>query len=318
MGGLDLRELLCFISVYQKTYSKEIPFSAIQEEREKSALPWLEDIKSVFEILSDNSFVQTNIWVIKDSQPVLDYGQTFHVVTNTIKLIEYAYLLEDVTDAYLLLRRIFESILQYLFFHIIRERARSENLEINNENMDKMFDAYFFDNTYSTDKSKMNYWATNTKLDENQRKQRRRSITIQNYMQTLNREFPILENCLTRFFSKTIKFLMRKMDDFTHGNELGNYTQKLAPQEMIQNDTLDLTAIILSYISLINAGLLKSDDYAGAMEFGMTPEEGRRAWIAPAFSDFFDTFIDPKYPGLREFLNENNSAGMDISDPSSD
>lgn len=312
MVGLDLRELLCFNRIYQKTYGG-LPFSRVQQERKESALPWLESIKSVFEILSDNTFSQVKTWVIKEGHPVIDYGQTFYAITHTLRLVEYAYLLGDTTDAYLLMRRIFESVLQYLFFHVIREKTRSENLEINDENIDKMFDSYLFDKNYETDKSKMDYWATNTPLDDKQRKQRRNSITIQNYIHSLNREAPILEKCITSFFPKTISPLMIKMDEYAHGNALNSYRQEIKPHEMIENDALDLTIIILSYISLIDASLLRSNDYVGSLEFGEIPIEGSQAWIASVFSDFFDAYMDPKYPGLRKFLNNNNSAGMEIS-----
>jgi len=192
-------------------------------------------------------------------------------------------------------------IFQQLIDILICSLHGCEAARVLTENMDKMFDVYFFDSAYNTEKSKMDYWATGEPLDGKQRKQRRNSITIQNYIPSLKREFPTLEECLTRFFPRIVEPLLKKMDDFTHGNELGNYTQELKPQKMIQNDAIDLTAIILSYISLINATLLRSDDYVGALEFGMTPEKGSQAWIASAFSDFFDTYVDPKYPGFKSY-----------------
>ncbi|MCF7953483.1 MAG: hypothetical protein K9K78_05340 [Spirochaetales bacterium] len=314
MPDLNIFDLLSTINAYQK-HCGRISCEAIQNEKELISIPWLEDIKFVLEILSDNAFSQVNVWTIKDGQAVNDFGCNFHAATNTIKLVEYAFFLGDIADVYILLRKIFESLLQHLFFHVIREKTQAASLELNDENVNQLFDTYLFNDAYATDKSKMDYWATGTPLDEKKRKSRRKTITIQKYINFLKKENSRLSECMNKFLPEVTERLLRKMDDFTHGNKMVYYNQVLGNHKihkMIERDSTVLVTILMVYVTIIKASLLSSSDYVDALEAGIAPKESSQYWIAPIFNDFFDKYAETNYPGLKEFLNSNNSANMKI------
>lgn len=141
-----ITNLMGELSVYHKAHGR-LSNSELQEAQLKNTLPWLDDVQGVFDILSTNAFSQVGIWVIKEPEISLDLGRAFLSITNTLYLIEHAYWLEDLPDTYLLLRRVFESTLQYLFFYMIREKAQSAGIDTNEENIGKLFDYYDFDNS---------------------------------------------------------------------------------------------------------------------------------------------------------------------------
>lgn len=308
-----ITNLMGELSVYHKAHGR-LSNSELQEAHLKYALSWLDDVQGVFDILSTNASSQVGIWVIKESKISLDLGRAFLSVTKALYLIEHAYWLEDLPDTYLLLRKVFESTLQYLFFYMIREKAQSAGIDTNEENIGKLFDYYDFDNSYNNDTSRMHYWATNTPLDEQQKRQRRQSISISNYMKALKEEYPLLKECISLFLPSTEEQLLERMNDYVHGNSIDVHFSQTNIKERIEEDTVLTTILIVTYITLIKPTLLRSDDYTSCMEANLIPEEESAYWIAPIFSDFFSSYVDPKFPGLRGFLHEHNEAGMEIAE----
>lgn len=306
-----ITNLMGELSVYHKAHGR-LSNSELQEAQLKNTLLWLDDVQGVFDILSTNAFSQVGIWVIKEPEISLDLGRAFLSITNTLYLIEHAYWLEDLPDTYLLLRRVFESTLQYLFFYMIREKAQSAGIDTNEENIGKLFDYYDFDDSYNNDTSRMHYWATNTPLNAQQKRQRRQSISISNYMKALKEEYPLLKECVSLFLPSTEEQLLERMNDYIHGNSVDVHYSQTNIKERIEEDTVLTTIPIVTYITLIKPTLLRSDDYMSCIEANLIPEEESVYWIAPIFSDFFSSYVDPRYPGLREFLHEHNEAGMEI------
>jgi hypothetical protein len=72
-------------------------------------------------------------------------------------------------------------------------------------------------------------------------------------------------------------------------------------------------AQLIHYIWIGDA-LLCSFGYMSYIEANLISEEESAYWIAPIFSDFFSSYVDPKFPGLRGFLHEHNEAGMEIAE----
>ena len=80
-----------------------------------------EDSESLLEIMCTNAFSMPVLVCIKEEKGVYDFGNAFIAAQHTLQLIKYAYEHGNLLDSYLLLRRLFESVLQYLFFIALKQ-----------------------------------------------------------------------------------------------------------------------------------------------------------------------------------------------------
>lgn len=313
------------IEGFENIFNHESSHDSKKNADLSTAMVFWDDIQSLLTILSDNAFTMPVLVCIKNGKGVFDFGNSFMAAEQTLKLIRYAYSQGNLLDSYLLLRRLFESILQYLFFVVLKENHEEKesmgdkepSLEEMVEAVDQLMERMEFDDSSSTDMSFFHQWAVGNTLDEKAQKKRRRVIALDYYLKELEAYSTLIKTCNAKCLEPHLANIKSIMNDYTHGNALFTLVNASLPggikaKKEFRDRSSIAVSILLAYISLIKPALLHSSDYTDALDFGLTPAPDSQYWIAPAIQHYFDTYVQTLHPELLQFLRENNPSGMKI------
>jgi hypothetical protein len=244
---------------------------------------------------------------------------------QTLLLIKQAYLQGNLIDAHLLLRRLFELIIQYIFFASLKKKKQypSESLDQTEMTSDEKLDDFYrimdqmqFDDSSLTDWSFFHQWAAGNPMGAAEKKKRRGFLSLKYYLDKIKALNLLIKHYSPLFFNTILDDILDKMNDYTHGNTL--YTsirsQEKDSEAMVtfRKDLAFIFSILLSYLTIVKGVLLHSSDYEDALEKNEIPESESQYWIAPAIQHYFDMYVQKSHPRLLQFLQQNNPSGMVI------
>ena len=286
-----------------------------------------DDSESLLDVLSENASSMPVLVCIKEGKGVFDFGNAFAAAKHTLQLIKYAYSHGNLLDSYLLLRRLFESVMQYYFFYALKHdyigritiKNDGKSFEDLVESMGIMIERMEFDDSSISDVSIFHQWAVGNNLDQKAEKKRRKVILLDHYLKSLDALNPDIKACKEKYLEPGLTEIQKIMNDYTHGNAL--YTMTLAfdanvhVKKIFENRLSYVLSILLVYTTLCIPQLMQSSDYVDAMDCGMTPEPDCQYWIAPCIQHYFDIHVSKIHPELVKYLKVNNPAGMIIETP---
>jgi hypothetical protein len=303
-------------------------FVSTSAESAEDKVFW-EDAETIVDILSTNAFFRPDLVCIKDGKGVYDFRNAFLAAEHTLQLIKYGYSRGNLLDSYLLLRRLFESILQYLFFVSLKQDQENEvssgseekSLKDAVEAAEKMIKALEFDDSGTSEMSIFHQWAVGNSLNKEAEKKRKKVIRLRYYLERLAISNPDIKVCNEKYLEPQLSDVQQIMNDFTHGNTLHAMAYAFDVTKEAKNYFKErlsyILSVLLSYITLVRPQLLKSSDYIDVVESGRRNESGCQCWIAPGIQHYFDVYVNKIHPDLVKYLKENNPIGMIINVPES-
>ncbi len=217
---------------------------------------------------------------------ILNYASNYYLsLKGTLDSIRLILKAGQLSDAYVLIRKLFDDVLVELYLDIVRK--------------DK------FDWMKSIVVKDVDEWI----------KDRHRIPGVKQILKVL-KESPTSKDLYPFFgWESYLKHNREILDDNVHTNRYSNILlncRELAFGDRIK--CLDGAFIILkqvftihlAFIFYLNGQYMMALDYVDSLEMGMIPSEGSERWIAPFAQDAFDKYIKPD-KALADFIKDNCS-----------
>lgn len=253
--------------------------------------------------------------------------ETMMSAMNTIISIDFCCGRGAYSDAYTLIRKYRDDLMQYLFvLNVIQNLEKNSYSDTEDLNFiellsdpEKLFEILEKDmealvsGEKKTDAEKaMEAWIYN-KL-ENDYNYRKRYFDTVRYKDYLIRNNDDVKYVMDNFLNKYWKEVDRKLNNYVHGNGKkyiqDNYVYKLnkASRDTELIGTLqDITSLFLSLLAIIDSTKLRSSDYLDALEMGIEPEEESAYWICPCIVEYINDNLEK---GLLGYLQNREKNGM--------
>lgn len=283
----------------------------------------IENIWDIFMCLSDSTFSSVDISYGKKGPYVLS-GQTMMSICNTLETIDFCCYRNAYSDAYTLIRKTRDDLMQYLFvLNVIQNKhgltdEEIEEFTLDVESMMKMIElnlSILFSGERKTDiELAMEKWIYNVLASTENNKDRKQFFGTSKYKSYLvsNNEkiYYIFENFLLDKWLRED----RKLNNYVHANGIrfimDNYVyqaQKENKDKELIETLQNITDIFLSLLSIIDSIKFHSSDYFDALEMGMEPQDGSQYWVCPIIVEYMNDRFDKK---LLRYIQDNEGHGM--------
>ena len=292
----------------------------------------LDEMSDLLDIISDNVSQQIQMeWI--GNKTYLIQGQTLEAAQHTLSSIWWCCKHACFSDAYTLVRKFRDDLVQYLF--IISTLDGIEGLSEEDlkkylgdiTNVDKVLEGLnlLLEIISSGRKKKphekaVDSWLENTLSDDAHSQDRRLYFDASKYISKMKNDNTI-RNCFELYLKPLWLTLDRDLNNYVHANG-SKYIMSNLPsfiydhrKDVINHIVLtirDIMVIFVSLIILIKPSSIQSCDYIDYLDIGETPPEGSQYWVAPIIQNFIDTDIVGVSSGLKQFLKENNRYSMQI------
>lgn len=253
--------------------------------------------------------------------------ETMMSAMNTIISIDFCCDRGAYSDAYTLIRKYRDDLMQYLFvLNVIQNLEKNSYSDTEDFNFiellsdpEKLFEilqkdmAALVSGEKKTDAEKaMEAWIHNKlEYDYNYRKRYFDTVRYKDYLIRDNNDVKyVMDNFLFKYW----KDVDRKLNNYVHGNGKkyiqDNYVYKLNKKsrdtELIET-LQDITSLFLSLLAIIDSTKLRSSDYLDALEMGFEPEQESAYWICPCIVEYMNDNLEKELLG---FLQNREKNGM--------
>lgn len=283
----------------------------------------IEDIWHIIMALSDSTFSSIDASVGKKGIYGLSCEATMSAM-NTIVTIDFCCYRGAYSDAYALIRKYRDDLMQYLFIlNVIKNIHGISEMELKDIPLD--VEAFLrimeldFQMLVSGEKKSnaelaMESWMYNDLESEDNSKLRREFFDTSKYKRYLISSNSSVDYIMSNFLNSVWKEEDRKLNNYVHTNGIRYlmdnyvYQQKKEQRDKELIETLqNITDIFLSLLAVIDSVKMHSSDYLDAMEMDMKPEEGSQYWVCPCIVEYMNERFDKK---LLNYIQENEKNGM--------
>lgn len=243
---------------------------------------------------------------------------------NTIITIDFCCNRSAYADAYTLIRKYRDDLMQYLFILNIIKNIRGifeeelEDMSLDEDGLLKIIEMDFKILVSGERKNDaelaMESWIYNELEAIDNSKVRKQFFDTSRYKQYLMSTNSSIEYVMTNFLNAKWKAEDRKLNNYVHTNGLKYltdnyvYQQKKEQRDKELIETLqNITDVILSLLALTDSIKMQSSDYLDDMEVGMRPREGSQYWVSPCIVEYMNTRFDEQ---LILYIQENEKNGM--------
>ena len=292
----------------------------------------LDEMSDLLDFISDNEFQQVKSEYI-GNKVYLIQGQALDAARHTLSSIWGCCKYACFSDAFTLVRKFRDDLMQYLFIIFTLDRmecfSEEESKKYFNDiiNVDKVIEGVnlLFEIISSGCKKKphekaVDSWLENTLSDAAHFQDRRLYFDASKYISMLKNDDTI-KNCFELYLEPLWSTLDRELNNYVHANgskyimsNLPNYIYDHRRDAIIHLISIirNIMVIFISLIILIEPSCIRSSDYIDYIDIGETPPEGSQYWVASIIQNFIDTDIVRVSSCLKEFLKENNKYSMQI------
>lgn len=289
----------------------------------------LENIWYIFVALSDITFSKPEVSLGKQGRYALSC-EIMMSAMNTITSIDFCMNRSAYADAYTLVRKLRDDLMQYLFIlNVIKNMKKTPNIDndVGVEDLfsdvDKLWTIINRDIQFlisgagkSVAELAMESWMYN-ELEKNKNAEYRKKYydtsKYKNYLISQNEEIKkIVEDYLNLLW----KDIDRKLNNYVHGNGIKYITNNYVYQVKKENQDIELVEVVqkiltffLSILALVDSTKMQSSDYMDALDMGEKPEDNSQYWVCPCIVDYMNHFIDRKW---LEYIQEHEKYGMKI------
>lgn len=283
----------------------------------------IENIWYIFICLSDSIFSSVDVSYGKRGPYVLS-GETMMLICNTLETIDFCCYRNAYSDAYTLIRKIRDDLMQYLFVLNVIQNGHgltdeeTEEFTMDADSIMKMIEldlSILVSGERKTDAElAMEKWIYNVleSLENNKdRKQFFDTSKYKLYLVSNNEKVKyIFENFLINKWSKED----RKLNNYVHANGIRFVMDNYIYQDKKENKDKELIEtlqniidIFLSLLSVVDSLKFHSSDYFDALEMDMEPQEGSQYWVCPIIVEYMNDRFDKK---LLQYIQDNEENGM--------
>ncbi len=283
----------------------------------------IEDIWHIIMALSDSTFSSIDVSVGKKGS----YGLSCEAMLsamNTIVTIDFCCYRGAYSDAYALIRKYRDDLMQYLFIlNVIKDIHSLSEKELKDIPLDtevflRMIELDFQMLVSGEKKSDaelaMESWMYNDLESADNSKLRREFFDTSKYKRYLISANESVDYIMSNFPNSVWKEEDRALNNYVHTNGMrylmDNYVYQPKKEQRDKEliETLqNITDVFLSLLAVIDSVKMHSSDYLDALEMDMQPEEGSQYWVCPCIVEYMNDRFDEK---LLNYIQENEKNGM--------
>lgn len=281
----------------------------------------IQDLWYIFFALSDTSSFEISVG--KKGR----YGissETMMSVLNTLTAIDFCCSRNAYSDAYTLIRKYRDDLMQYLFIlNVIQNTHGLTENEINSFSFDtnaiiKMiesdFDILLSGERKSNVQLAMESWMYNDLDDTSNSKYRKNFFDTSKYKNYLMSTDKRIESLMTTFLNPIWISSDRILNNYVHANGkkylTDNYVCQIDSQKKISElvDTLQhITDIFLCLLAMVDSTKMMSSDYRDYLEMGEQPPDNCQYLVCPCIVDYFYKHLNKE---LLSYIQNNENNGM--------
>jgi len=283
----------------------------------------IENVWRIFICLSDSTFSSVDVSYGKKGPYVLS-GQTMMSICNTLETIDFCCYRNAYSDAYTLIRKIRDDLMQYLFvLNVIRNEhgltdEETKEFTMDADSMMKMIEldvSILISGERKTDAElAMEKWIYNVLESSENNKDRKQFFDTSKYKSYLVSNNEKVKYIFENFFVDKWLGEDRKLNNYVHANGIRFVMDNYIYQDKKENkdkeliETLqNITDIFLSLLSVIDSIKFYSSNYLDALEMGMKPQEESQYWVCPIIVEYMNERFDKK---LLQYIQDNEGNGM--------
>lgn len=283
----------------------------------------IENVWRIFICLSDSTFSSVDVSYGKKGPYVLS-GQTMMSICNTLETIDFCCYRNAYSDAYTLIRKIGDDLMQYLFvLNVIRNEhgltdEETKEFTMDADSMMKMIEldvSILISGERKTDAElAMEKWIYNVLESSENNKDRKQFFDTSKYKSYLVSNNEKVKYIFDNFLVDKWLREDRKLNNYVHANGIRFVMDNYIYQDKKENkdkeliETLqNITDIFLSLLSVIDSIKFRSSNYLDALEMGMKPQEESQYWVCPIIVEYMNERFDKK---LLQYIQDNEGNGM--------
>lgn len=245
-------------------------------------------------------------------------------ICKTLEIIDFCCHRNAYSDAYTLIRKFRDDLMQYLFvLNVIQNKQgltdeEYKEFQLEPESMMKMIGldiSILISGERKTDAEyAMEKWIYNILENSENAKDRKEYFDTSKYRTYLVSNNEKVKYVFENFLVDKWKREDRKLNNYVHTNGIkylkDNYVYQCEKQkkdneliETLQN----ITDIFLSLLAIIDSIKFHSSDYLEALEMDMEPLEGSQYWVCPIIVEYMNDRFNKE---LLRYIQENEGNGM--------
>mgnify|MGYP000009180959 FL=1 len=283
----------------------------------------IENIWYIFFCLSDTTFSSIELSYGRKG-PYMLSGETMMSICKTLETIDFCCHRIAYSDAYTLVRKFRDDLMQYLFvLNVIQNKhgltgKEVEQFTMEPESVMKMIEldiSILVSGERKTDvELAMEKWIYNVLEKPENAGDRKKFFDTSKYKSYLVSNNEKVKYIFNNFLVEKWKKEDRKLNNYVHTNGIRYLTNNYIYQDRkVQKDkelveTLQsITDIFLSLLSIIDSIKFHSSDYLDALEMDMEPQEGSQYWVCPVIVEYMNDRFDRE---LLRYIQDNEGHGM--------
>ena len=283
----------------------------------------IENIRDIFLCLSDATFSSSEVSYGRKGAYILSC-QTMMSVCKTLETIDFCCFRNAYADAYTLIRKFRDDLMQYLFvLNVIQNEhgltdKEVEQFEMSPESMMKMIEldiATLISVERKTDAElAMEKWIYNVLENTENAMDRKNFFDASKYKAYLISNNEKVRYIFENFFIDKWKKEDRKLNNYVHTNGIqylmNNYVyqdSKVQKDKELIESLQNIVDIFLSILAVIDSIKFHSSDYLDALEMNADPQEGSQYLVCPIIVDYMNERFDSV---LLKYIQDNEGHGM--------
>ena len=283
----------------------------------------IENIRDIFLCLSDATFSSSEVSYGRKGAYILSC-QTMMSVCKTLETIDFCCFRNAYADAYTLIRKFRDDLMQYLFvLNVIQNEhgltdKEVEQFEMSPESMMKMIEldiATLISGERKTDAElAMEKWIYNVLENTENAMDRKNFFDASKYKAYLLSNNEKVRYIFENFFIDKWKKEDRKLNNYVHTNGIqylmNNYVyqdSKVQKDKELIESLQNIVDIFLSILAVIDSIKFHSSDYLDALEMNADPQEGSQYLVCPIIVDYMNERFDSV---LLKYIQDNEGHGM--------
>ena len=283
----------------------------------------IENIWYIFFCLSDTTFSSIELSYGRKG-PYMLSGETMMSICKTLETIDFCCHRNAYSDAYTLIRKIRDDLMQYLFvLNVIKNKhgltdEECKEFQLDPESMMKMIAldiSILISEERKTEAERaMEKWIYNILENSENAKDRKEFFDTSKYRAYLVSNNEKVKYVFENFLVDKWKREDRKLNNYVHTNGIKylkdnyvyQYEKEKKDKELIET-LQNISDIFLSLLAIIDSIKFHSSDYVDALEMDMEPLEGSQYWVCPVIVEYVNDRFDKE---LLRYIQESEGHGM--------
>lgn len=283
----------------------------------------IENIWYIFFCLSDTTFSSIELSYGRKG-PYMLSGETMMSICKTLETIDFCCHRNAYSDAYTLIRKIRDDLMQYLFvLNVIQNKhgltdEECKEFQLDPESMMKMIAldiSILISGERKTEaEHAMEKWIYNILENSENAKDRKEFFDTSKYRAYLVSNNEKVKYVFENFLVDKWKREDRKLNNYVHTNGIKyltdnyvyQYEKEKKDKELIET-LQNISDIFLSLLAIIDSIKFHSSDYVDALEMDMEPLEGSQYWVCPVIVEYMNDRLDKE---LLRYIQENEGHGI--------